>query len=150
MSFRKSIAWREKSDLVLRVKKKKTTASSWFHSKFNFSETNDFKYFYDSHGYIKKKLYSSHKLSVDLIYEIFFVCWKKCCSSQSWQNEDKFNFCSFFRYSLNKRVGAGTFNSMKLVYLTLLCSDCRAWALKLSKDLKKEPNVSSKLGLKGH
>ena len=37
--------------------------------KLNFSKTNDFNYFYDSHDYIKKKLYPSHKFCVDLGYE---------------------------------------------------------------------------------
>ena len=38
-------------------------------------------------------------------------------------------------------------NLLKLVYPTLLSSDCRAWALKLSKYLKNV-NVSIKMGLK--
>ena len=38
---------------IVRVKKKNTIASSGFHRKVNFSETNNFNYFYDGHGYIK-------------------------------------------------------------------------------------------------
>ena len=45
--------------------KEKTKASSWFHRKFNFSETN---YFLATFMTVMdpKKLYSSHKFSVDL------------------------------------------------------------------------------------
>ena len=39
------------------------------------------------------------------------------------------NICHFFKCLLNFRAQ----NSPKLVYPTLLSSDCRAWALKFSK-----------------
>ena len=41
-------------------------------------------------------------------------------------------------------------NLTKLVYPTLLSSDCKAWALKLSEHLKKQQNFPSKLGQKGY
>ena len=37
-------------------------------------------------------------------------------------------------------------NLTKLVYQTLLSSDCRAWALRSSENLKKQQNFPSKLG----
>ena len=41
-------------------------------------------------------------------------------------------------------------NLTNLVYQTLLSSDCRALALKLSKHLKKQQNFIYKFCLKGH
>ena len=41
-------------------------------------------------------------------------------------------------------------NFKELVYQTLLSSDCRLWALKLSEHLKKQQNFPSELGWKGH
>ena len=49
------------------------------------------------------------------------------------------NACLILEFTLCKR------NLTKKVYQTLLSSDCRAWALKLNKHLKKQTNFHQSL-----
>ena len=53
---------------VLRVKKQKNIASSWFHKKFKLFRKSIFGHFYESILYIKS--YSTHKFCVDSRYKI--------------------------------------------------------------------------------
>ena len=61
---------------------------------------------------------------------------------------------TFFFILLNARwilkLMLCNWNLTKLVYLTLLSFDCRAWALKFSELLQKKIKCPIKIGPKGH
>ena len=107
-------------------------------------------YFYDSHRYIKKNLYSSHKFIVDLGYKIISFevkekVWKKYCSSQSWQNEDKNIFSSFFKYSLNKRDGADIFEIDEVRISNFVKFRLESMSSKIKRAFKKRTTFSIKI-----
>ena len=56
---------------VMRVKKTKAITSSWYNGKLNFSEKSKFLTLL-CQFLIDEKWYSSHKLSEDLGYELYF------------------------------------------------------------------------------
>ena len=69
---------------------------------------------------------------------------KKRHWSWSWENEDKTYYVVFSNACSILELMLCNWNLTKLVYQTLLSSDRRAWALKLSKYLKKQQHFPSK------
>ena len=134
-------------------KQKKKRVSSYFQGKVNFFENLTFNHFYYSHWYFFR-WYSSHKFREDLGYEIFLPTLKRKCKKYDVKVEVSkmmtniflvlfSNACSILEMHCNR-------NLTKLVYQTLLCSGCKAWALKLSRYLKKGKHFPLELGYKWH
>ena len=129
-------------------KRKKTRVSSWFQGKVIFFENQIFNHFYESHWHFFK-WYSSHKLSKYLRCEIiFFKVWekvqKKYFKVGIGKVETKLFFVLFSNACSILKLKLCNQNITKLVYETLLSSNCRAWALKLSEHLKKRTIFSIK------
>jgi hypothetical protein len=115
---------------VMRVKKKKTGPSSWFQGKANIFENLIFSHFYESHQHLKKR-YSSHKFTKYLRYEIIFFEVKEKVPKKYFKVgigkiKIKTYFVVFSKACSILELMLCNRNLTKLVYQTLLSSDCRA------------------------
>ena len=141
------------SALVLGHGSEKDKNKSWFHGKLNISEKSKFLLLWWQF-LIDGKWYSSHKFSEDLDYEkrkkknLKRKCGKMILKLELAKWRLKHGLLVFPNARSILELMLCNRNLTKLVYPTLLSSDCRAWTLKLSENLKTRTKFSIKVGPK--
>ena len=136
-------------------KKKKQECQVGFQGKLIFFQKYDFNHFYESHWYIKNGIHRMNLVNILDMKWFLFRLKSKCKKSYVKIRVCKINTkktffvvlfsnaCSILELFLCNQ------NLTKLVYPTLLSSNCRAWAWAWA-SIWKSTIFPSKLGQKGH
>ena len=127
---------------VVRVKKKKTRASSWFQGNVNFFQNLIFNPFYDCLWYFFK-WYISHKFCKNWRYEIYFFKVKKKLQKKNTIKIDlaKTYFFGFFKCSLNFRAHALQMELNKVSILNFVKFWLQSMSFKIERAFEKTTKI---------